>query len=853
MTRTVPQSAYFLPASAKGGFSLLLILFTLSGAVGLVFQLVWMYRLGLIFGNAVYATSATLAAFFLGLATGGWFWGKVTSQIRRPLSVYALMELAIAATALLWPLGVQLYQNHYASLVSLLPESRPLMTFLKLLFSMSLLLIPTMFMGGTFPMLVHYVGQVRQGPAKRGTLLYAANTLGAAIGVILAGFFFMARLGVSATYYLAIAAAALVGISAWLLDRFSQAGETEHPASEQHGRTQKPKRLRASASSLVLSQRDLSILAASTGFLALALETLWFRMFAQVLQNSVYSFSAILVVFLLALGLAGLLAHGLIRRNGAPDRILGWLLLSGALLTALTPFLFDALTGGLQYVALRASWPQYLWEIFKLSFLIILPPVLLLGAVFPYLLKIAPDIERAPGRIVGKLVFLNALGSTLGPIVAGFILLNVLGLWRSIQLVAFAYAALLLLVQRPRLKHLQLKRLAPPVLLVIAVIMFITPPVVHLKPGENLVQVWQASDGVVSVVRSADNLEMRLDNYYTLGDTRSALVEQMQGHIPLLLHPDPKRILFLGMGTGITAGAALHHPVQQVVAVELVDNVIRAAKRYFSPWTNGLFSSPITDIVADDARNYLLGHRQAYDVIVGDLFTPWHAGTGSLYTLEHFQQAKQRLAEGGLFVQWLPLYQLTPEGFYTIAKTFAQVFPTVTLWRADFSGTRATAALVGQPAGATLDQEVLQKNIRHVLGKNGTAGKTEHMAGLFYMGNLLALQNTIQSAPINTDDRRTIEFHAPVQAQQANAGQTSYIMGRTLENLLLQLFNGLPPENDPYLSGLPEQELRYVEVGLLYYRYLQARAAGQPEKAERIRERIRKIAPDFLKQPAATP
>ncbi|MDQ7052152.1 MAG: fused MFS/spermidine synthase [candidate division KSB1 bacterium] len=851
MSAKTAKRIYGLPESAKGGFGFLLFLFTISGATGLVFQIVWLYRLALLFGNAVYATSATLAAFFLGLAAGGWFWGKMASRVQRPLTLYGLLELGIALSAVLWLYGWQVYQNHYADLVAALPASRPVLTTTKLIFSMTLLLLPTSFMGGTLPILVHYVGRMKWGPARRGTLLYAFNTLGAAIGVLFAGFYFMAQYGVNATYLLAMGLAAFTGLMAVVIDRLVS---TEISAPTKALSAPSPKRAsdrrmkNGALGEPPFSYMEMRLLAIVTGLLALALETLWFRMFAQVLQNSVYSFSAILIVFLLAIGLGGVVAHFLIRLQFPSRQTMKTLLIIGAILIGLSPFLFDELTRGLNYIALRASWPLYLWNIFTLGAIIVFPPVLLVGAVFPYLLKIAPDIEHSPGKITGRLVLFNSLGSTLGPILAGFVLLNTIGLWASIQLIAFTYIALALYLDRPARSLPHWKSTVVGSLLFFIVMLILAPPLVKLKKGEQLLHLWQGSDGMVSVVKSENNLEMRLDNYYTLGDTRSALVEQMQGHIPLFIHPQPKQILFLGMGTGITAGAALKHPVERVVTVELIGNVIHAAQQYFSPWTNGLFRDFRVRIIADDARNYLLGSREQFDVIIGDLFTPWHAGTGSMYTVEHFQQARSRLAPKGIFVQWLPLYQLTPQSFYTIAKSFAEVFETVTLWRADFSFVKATAALVGQSAGAKLQHDALLQNVRYILStRNDPSSENQHhMAGLFYMGNLQALGAHLSNVPLNTDDRRTIEFHAPILSQEANAGKKSYIVGTELEALLQRLRDNLPPHQDPYLSELPDAERIYVEVGFFYYQYLQAKALGQTEKAARLRARILELAPSFL-------
>ncbi len=822
-------------------------LFFLSGTAGLILQVVWMYRLGLVFGNAAYATAATLSAFFLGLAIGGWFWGNAAVRFRRPLTIYGLMEIGVALTALLWIPGLDFYETHYASVVAILDGHSGMLTLSKFVFSTTLLLIPTVLMGGTFPILVQYVGKSRRKLAVQGTFLYALNTIGASLGAFFAGFFLLSNYGVNLTYAFAVGLAACIGVAALVLDRLSS-GDSK-PAF----RNKKTPKIFTKNEKSTVSVRPEStvtyswmlILAFMSGLLALSAETIWIRMFSQVLQNSVYSFSAILVVFLIALGLGGLLAHILVRLSLRPIPVLLVLLSLGTILLGLSTVIFNTATNGLSYVGSSNSWPQYVWAVFKLVFIVVMPPTLLIGAVFPYLLKAAPQLNREPGQFVGLLVLFNALGSTAGPILIGFFLLDILGIWGSMKIVAATYGGLALLVAASVRDTKNMRWMALPAAGLIFVAALSAPPLVRLEKGERLLDIWQSTDGVVSVVKSDNNIQMRLDNFYVLGDTRSALVEQMQGHIPLLLHPMPEHTLFLGMGTGITAGASLSHNVKRVVAVELVSNVIEAAERYYAPWANGLFHDPRVDIVADDARNYLLGTNEKFDVIVGDLFTPWHSGTGSLYTLEHFQRAKKQLKPGGLFAQWLPLYQLTPESFKIIATTFDSVFSEVTLWRADFSGSRASIALIGQQKGAQLDQEVLQKNIVNVVGSKDSA-KAEHMAGLFYLGNLNALKEQLTGIELNTDDKRSIEFTAPVLSQKANAGSATFIAGKELEQLLTTLADKIPANQDPYLSGLPANERQYVEVGLQYYRYLLLETAGERIKADSVRKLIQNLAPNFL-------
>jgi spermidine synthase len=817
-------------------------LFFLSGTAGLILQVVWMYRLGLVFGNAAYATAATLSAFFLGMALGGWFWGKAATRLRNALSIYGLMELGIALSALLWIPGIGLYESNYPIIVDILGNNAGMLTFGKFIFSISLLLLPTLFMGGTFPVLSQYVAENRDQLAIRGTFLYAVNTIGASIGAFIAGFFLLSEYGVSSTYYFAIALAAGTGIIAIVLDRLtiydSKAGFAKNKSEVISNKKLLP--------SNSLSYSLIIVLAFSSGLLALSAETIWIKMFAQVLQNSVYSFSAILVVFLIALGCGGMLSHLLVRISVPVIPTIVILLSVGAIMIGVSPLIFNMATNGLQYISASASWTDYLQSIFRLSFLIVFPPTLVIGSVFPYLLKASPKINRKSGSFVGLLVFFNSIGSAVGPLLIGFFFLDYIGLWNSVKVIAIIYVALALLITFYFKKRTRWTTLTG--LTVILLILIPNPPLVHLEANESILDIWQSSDGVVSIVESDNNIQMRLDNFYVLGDTRSVLVEKMQAHIPLLLHPEPKSVLFLGMGTGITAGASLDHNVDHIVTVELVPNVIRAAKRYFTPWVNELFTRPNVEIVPDDARNFLLGTSQNFDVIIGDLFTPWHQGTGTLYTVEQFKLAKKHLTSNGIFAQWLPLYQLTPESFKTISATFASVFPQVTLWRADFSTSRASIVLIGQASGTSLDQRVLEKNITNIIETSAEKADSSkpHMAGLFYLGNLQAIKDSLSGIPINTDDKRTIEFNAPVLSQKANSGKASYIVGKEFEKLITALARGLPPQEDPYLSLLPENEIKYVEVGLQYYKYLQLKTENKNNEADSVRTEIQTLAPGFL-------
>ncbi|MEQ8648819.1 MAG: hypothetical protein RIC06_16635, partial [Cyclobacteriaceae bacterium] len=212
------------------------------------------------------------------------------------------------------------------------------------------------------------------------------------------------------------------------------------------------------------------------------------------------------------------------------------------------------------------------------------------------------------------------------------------------------------------------------------------------------------------------------------------------------------------------------------------------------------------------------------------------------YTLEHFQMVRSKLDSGGLFAQWLPLYQLTQESFESIVATFSKVFPTTTFWRADFSNDKPSIALIGQRTNARLRNEVLLKNIENVLSDEKSTAL--HMAGLFYLGNIEAIRTSIQNAPINTDDKRAIEFMAPIATQQANAGKATFLTGPR-QAYLYDNLRKVPSNKDPYLVNMPSQELKYIEVGHLYFNYLLVKNEDV-EKADSILMEIRTLAPDFL-------
>jgi spermidine synthase len=817
------------PVNSKADSKYLFFWFFLSGALALVYQILWVRELGLLFGNSTYATATTLAVFFLGLSAGSHFWGKRTEFLTTPLKTYAALEVGIAVSALLYFLLLDLYHLIYSPLFSAIGDNRSVLVTIKFLLAAGVLFPPSFFIGGTLPVMGKCLVRNSDQLGRTGSLLYAVNTIGAALGAFISGFYLPYSLGFQNTYLMAIAGNLVIACAVYLLTP-----GWNQPSTEEVSHRGPP----LSAPKSAFSTEAIAGIAFTSGFAALALEVLWTRMFSQVLHNSVYSFSAILTIFLLALALGATLSHILCRVNLAPVSVLSVLLSLSGVLVALSPLLFYQLTDGLKYVAAAAGWEDYIWAIFGNVCMVILLPGVMVGSVFPFLLRMAQYTGPSVGQIIGRLAAINLIGAIAGSLAAGFLLIGLVGLWGSFRLVAVVYFLLAIRVVSGKTWKSLVFRMVPAAGLVLMAT-FYDPgslPLVRVNPEaeEVLLEVWEGSSGTVAVIDRRGDLRIKVNNYYTLGGSASSWHEQGQMHIPLVLHSDPKSVFVLGMGTGITGGAALDHPVERVVICELIPEVISASQKHFGGYTNGLFDDERVKIVAEDGRNYLQATSEKFDVIIADLFFPWRRGAGFLWTQEHFQSVRSRLNKDGLFAQWLPLYQLSKDEFFIIATTMLEVFPQVTLWRGDFFTTTPIVALVGENEQRPLDPGRVDENAER-LGRGRTIRDPRILQGLpffFYAGNLTANRELLGNHEINTDNRPLIEYLTPVTQREEKIGGKAWFTSDLLIDFLNQLAVQRPPREDPYLRNLSSEHLEYVTAGLSFYQAAAYRRAGKEQEAE---------------------
>ena len=451
----------------------------------------------------------------------------------------------------------------------------------------------------------------------------------------------------------------------------------------------------------------------------------------------------------------------------------------------------------------QGGWCTYLGIVFSMMVLVIFVPTVLLGTIYPYLLKTLEAYGQAPGKTAGQLAGVNTIGAVAGSLLASFVLLETLGLWWSIRACALGYCLLALVVSVSTKKRAARDLLPAAALLFGLLLLPASVPLTVFSAGQHLEAVYEGSAGIVSVVRTGEVIDLRVDNHLVLGSTSPNLLRahQMLGELPLILHPSAKKVFFLGLGTCIPAASALKFPIDSLTACEIVPGVVRASREHFAHYIGTLHTDPRAEIVIEDGRNFLLGTKEKYDLIISELFFPWQAGSGQLYSIEHFRTGAERLEEHGLFVQWIPAGQFTEPEFASVAATMLEVFPELTLWE-PLPGFHSWLALVGSKKGLRLGAEQIEAAARVWQADGVGPGEVRAAFLARYLGNVSGYRQALSSATLNTDDKPNLEYSAPISQLSVLAGQKSYISAEKLRELSQQLQRLTPPDKDPVISQI---------------------------------------------------
>lgn len=826
------------------------VLILLSGFAALVYQVLWMRQLGLILGNGSHAAALTLGIFFLGLACGSAFWGWRSPRLMRPLRTYGWLELGIGLTGVLCLPLLHIYRDLYPGLYAQFSGSS--FWLIKGILACVMVFPASFMMGGTLPIMSKYLVRQKLAFGRITAAIYGINTLGAAAGAFAAAFIFLPTLGFRLSCLTAVAVSAIVALLAFRL------AKSEDQLATVPTELKTEPESKASPEAPAISRPAIWALAFFSGFTLLALEVLWTRMFALVHENSVYSFAVVLVVVLITLAAGAWLASLLARRASGPVPTLHVLCLLNGLAVCAVPVLFMHFTDDLQMLPEPGSFFAYVIQLFATAFGTIGLPCLTLGILFPYLMKAEERFANLPGKSIGLLAGINTAGAIFGSLICGFVLLETLGMWRSMQVMAAVYPVLAILLPASGNFVGQTAKLVSGIVL----LLFFTAwkpealPVTGFdaKDGpQEVVERWEASDSTVTVVRKANGEHaIRINSNYSLGSSEAYMTQIFQTRVPLLAFPETKSIFYLGMGTGITAGEALDRRdfpnIERVTVCELSPKVVEAAAKYFggSPGrpdlANGLFKDERATVLAEDGRNYLLGTPERYDMINADLFLPYRSGSGNLYSLEHFRTARERLNQGGVFVQWLPLYQITQQEFGVISHTMLEAFDRVTMWRNHFQPGNEVVALVGHNDNSPLPSATISDGQDLVSAVRGASASdlprvvlpvNRQTIPLFYAGNLSNSRERFADYPLNTDDRPIIEFGAPRTLRAAAEGERPHFVGKQFAEFVDSIQDAIPPESDPFLADRDPANRLLPQAGAAFHKAWIAFAEQDAQTLER--------------------
>jgi len=757
------------------GIRLFSVIFFLSGATSLVYQVAWMRKLSLFFGSDVYSAAVTLSAFMGGLCIGSWFAGWLARGLMRPLFAYGALEILVAlyavsfAAILGWfdPLLSGVYRSDYVEHPVLYQFARAAVAFVALL-------PPTAMMGATLPIVVQHFAVADRVLGARLGHFYAMNTVGALTGTIVGGFLLLPLLGIFQSLIASAAINFAIGLAA--LGLAARSGKI----------VVEPSPSRTGAAPRGRDRWRVALAIGISGFAALALEVVWIRILVQSFSATVYAFSIMLACFLAGIFIGSERegrrvdvlrrpAERLIRLELALFVYVALL----AVLTYLVPGFFGTLLWGLTALSGGAFGPASIIAQALAAAVLIILPTIWLGATFPLAVKVyARDIkERATDT--GTVYAANTLGALLGALVAGFVLIPLLGARNSLLAIAalFLLAALVAfpLSEKPaESRDRPLRQVAVAAGAVIGVVAVLLPR--QILANFNRQQTAQPhvvyhGEGVahtVDIVRTPANDTLMMVNGNIEADT--TLVQRrhfiLKAHLPMLLHrDDAKDVAVIGLGLGVTLAATARNPaVERIRLVELSPEMVQA-HRYLRDITNDVLASPKIRLLIDDGRNFLHRGTETFDMITADPIHPRITGVGYLYTREYYEDVRAHLRPGGYVLHWMPMYAISRNSFDAAFRTFASVFPHASFWYV-----RGHGLFVAGLEPLTIDFKALAARFDHPAVRRdfesiGIRSPHELLAHLLMDEQRMRryLASAEAGTKLNTDDNGYLEYRTPFE------------------------------------------------------------------------------------------
>lgn len=818
--------------------NMILFLFFCSGATALIYELLWSKYLSLMFGSTVQAQTAVLSVFMGGLAAGNAIFGRRSASLRQPLLAYGYIELAIAVYAFGFDWIYAGGERVFVALGSpLLGHSTGLLA-LKASLSVLLLAVPTVLMGGTLPMLAAWLQQHQTDSSRLSARFYSVNSLGAVFGAAIAGFYLIQSVGLIATAQVTALVNALVGATAVGIARMRT---SENPApAEEPGLPLGRGSRRASADEP--ETRNLAwaaLLVAVTGGVSMGLEVLSSRALSLIFGSSLQAFALVLMAFILGIGTGASVVASPKFRRFANDTVVTVLLLSAAVWIAILIFKIESWVEFYRWskTGLGRSDVGYLFhQILSgcMALVVLGAPAALIGAVLPLMMRnhrgiggVLPGARKdSLGAQIGRLLTWNTVGAVVGVLVTGFFVMPRAGLRNSFATLAACLAAAALLHALAGRKRFSVAMSAAVIVAIGFVFVsgnenwrtvlssgaFRSRETVYdaglmqkRREAIDLIYYRDAADATVSIERSRRSGELFLRiNGKTDASSRGDLSTQMLlAHLPMMARPQSKDVFVLGLGSGVTAGALLSHPLDRVTVAENCEPVIEGAK-LFSEVNNGVLTNSRARILREDGRTVLKLSLDRYDVIISEPSNPWTAGVGSVFSKEFYQFAADRLKPGGVMAQWFHVYEMHGGIVSMVLRTFGKVFTHFQIWETS----HGDIVLIGsrQAWPETMD------DCRQVFARDAVRRQLEDI-GLKTPEQVLARQVASQrtafaiagDGPVQSDYTPILEYEAPKAFYiGAQSGLLSGFDERTVQSALA------PKIKHDALAGLDNDALRPI-------------------------------------------
>jgi spermidine synthase len=798
----------------------LFLLFAGSGCSALAYEIVWFQLLQFVVGSTAVSIGVLLGTFMGGMCLGSLALPRLLSARLHPLRVYAALELAIGALGIAVLFGMPHVDRLYTDLAGRgLPGFLP-----RGIVCGVCLLPPTLLMGATLPAIARWVETTPQGVSWLG-FFYGGNIAGAVIGCLAAGFYFLRVHDMATTIYFAASLNLSVALISLCLSLLA-------PHRGATARAEVGARIR----SLALPATDavpatepgawlVYLTIALSGAGALGAEVVWTRLLSLLIGATVYTFSIILAVFLVGLGLGSVAGSMLAREGVRPRLALFWCQL---LLTAALAWTAWIVTTSLPYWPINPYLAHDPWHGFQLDLLrcfwAILPATCLWGASFPLALAAVATRGRDAGRLVGGVYAANTVGAIAGALLSSLFLIRWAGTQHA-QRALIGLAGLAALCSfaahfwrpraadagdtplvRPRLRFALLAAALLPAIGLPILLAWKVPetPWRLVAFGRTLptkTGVWKVlhmGEGLNSsvVVTEVDGVR----NFHVSGkveasnDSEDMRLQRLLGHLPALIHPKPRSVLIVGCGAGVTAGSFVVHPdIERIVICEIEPLVPQVVAQFFAKENHHVLDDPRLELVYDDARHYILTTQEKFDIITSDPIHPWVRGSAALYTTEYFELCKRRLNPGGVVTQWVPLYESSRDVVKSEFATFFQAFPHGTVWSNDKNGEGYDVVLMGQAEPTVIDPDALQRQLE--LPNHKAVAQSMSEVGLpttlamcgRYAGRADALEEWLKGAEINHDRNLRLQYLAGLSLN-ADEGRSIYneiLMYRTFPEGLL--------------------------------------------------------------------